>query len=143
MKEYLTQHNVLLAVGVLLILAIGVFGYLQYTKKTNYVDNKEFSEDASAGQKRPPIDVYFFTVEWCPHCKKALPVWDSLTTEMPSVNGRPVRYHKVDCDDKPQMADKFEVSSYPTIKLVSQKQTVEYDAKPELATLKQFIRTAA
>lgn len=141
LKPHLTQHNVLLVIGLLVLVALGVFGYYKYTQKPTYIDNKEFGSDNSPNKKA--IDVYYFFVDWCPHCKKARPVWNELKSAMPAVNGRPINYHEVDCDKSPQQADKFEVTSYPTIKMVNNKQVVEYDAKPELATLKQFIRTAA
>lgn len=142
MKEYLTKNNALLVVGILMIIALGIFGYIHYTKKPTYVDNKEFTESSSSKTKST-IDVYFFHVDWCPHCKKALPVWKQLQNEMPSINGRRIIYHDVNCETDTHLADKFEVSGYPTIKMVSNKKVVEYDAKPELNTLKQFIRTAA
>lgn len=143
---YATQNNVLLVIGILLLIALGIYGYYKFTKKPKYIDNKEYGSEASSTQKKA-IDVYYFYVDWCPHCKKARPIWDQLKNDMPTVHGRPVKYHEVNCEDTDnggkQTADKFEVSGYPTIKMVNNKQVVEYDAKPELATLKQFIRTAA
>ena len=47
----------------------------------------------------------------------------------------------VDCDDKPDLADKYEVKGYPTIKLIYKGDVYDYDAKPELNSLKQFLNT--
>jgi thiol-disulfide isomerase/thioredoxin len=140
MKSYLTQNNALLVMGILVLVCLGIFGYYKYTQKPKYIDNKEYESDNSS--KNGAIDVYYFYVDWCPHCKKSRPVWEQLKSDMPIISGRPVRYHEVDCDNNPQQANKFEVTSYPTIKMVNDKQVTEYDAKPEVVTLKQFIRTA-
>lgn len=131
--------------GIILLIALAIFGYYKYTERPQYVDNKEFNHKNSSPST--PIDIYFFHVDWCPHCKKAEPVWIEIENSMPKVNGRTIRYHKINCEkaeeNGPQMADKYNVTSYPTIKMVKDKQTIEYDAKPEVETLKQFIRTAA
>lgn len=144
MKTYVTQNNVLLVVGILLIIALGIFGYYQYTKKATYIDNKEY--DSEKIKTNDSIDVYYFYVTWCPHCKKARPIWEELKAEMPTVNATTIKYHEYDCEEESkgrQMANKYKVTSYPTIIMVKNNQVIEYDAKPEVSTLKQFIRTAA
>lgn len=141
-KQHFTQNNVLVVIGILVLIALAIFGFYKYTQKPKYIDNKEFDTDDNSPDAKA-IDVYYFYVDWCPHCKKSRPAWNELKSAMPSVNGRPIHYHEVNCDENPQEADKFDVTSYPTIKMVNNKQVVEYDAKPELTTLKQFVRTAA
>lgn len=147
MAAYATQNNVLLVIGILLLVALGVYGYYKYTKRPKYIDNNEYDSKKSPNQKSKSIDVYYFYVDWCPHCKKARPIWNQLKNEMPTVNGRTINYFEIDCEDTDnggrQTANKFEVTGYPTIKMVNNKQIIEYDAKPELDTLKQFIKTAA
>jgi thiol-disulfide isomerase/thioredoxin len=150
---YATQNNVLLVIGILLLIALGIYGYYKYTEKPKYVDNKEFETDSSSSSSKKPIEVYYFRVDWCPHCKKADPIWENLQSGMPAINGRDIIYTTVNCEDDKegksgglsgrQLASKFEVTGYPTIKMVNNKQVIEYDAKPELDTLKQFIRTSA
>lgn len=150
LATYTTQPNVLLIIGVLLLIGLGIYCYHKYSKKPKYVDNKEFDSDSTATSK--PIEVYYFSVDWCPHCKKANPVWEELQ-DMTTINGRNIKYITVNCEDDEegkdggmsgrQLASKFDVTGYPTIKMVNNKQVIEYDAKPEVNTLKQFIRTSA
>ena len=45
----------------------------------------------------------------------------------------------IDCDQDKKTADSYNVEGYPTIKLERGTQVVEYDAKPELSTLKLFL----
>ena len=97
--------------------------------------NKEFvpkdsSEDAV---------IMFFYTEWCPHCKKAMPIWVDFQAKNPTVNGVTINYHTVDCDNEPEVAQQFGIEGYPTIKLKYGNQVVEYDAKTDPDTLKQFL----
>ena len=43
----------------------------------NYVENNEFI-DTNA---KTYTEVYFFHTNWCPHCKKAKPVWNNVKEE--------------------------------------------------------------
>ena len=88
------------------------------------------------------IDIYFFYTSWCPHCKTAFPVWNTLKAEKPKVNGVTINYIEVDCEKDAATAEKYSVEGYPTIKLVRGNSVIEYDAKPELDTLKRFIDTS-
>jgi thiol-disulfide isomerase/thioredoxin len=89
------------------------------------------------------VDLYFFYTEWCPHCKKAKPEWSKLVNSLENkkVNGYTVLFKSVDCDKETDLAEKFNVEGYPTIKLVKDGQVIEYDAKPEFDNLNQFLET--
>ena len=134
----------LTAAFVMLMLAITLY-YLHAAKsKTPYVENKEFvkGQGTAIEGSRNAVDMYFFYTSWCPHCKTAFPVWNSLKTEKPIVKGITINYIEVDCEKEADTAEKFAVDGYPTIKLVHGKQIIEYDAKPDLETLKHFIETS-
>jgi thioredoxin-like negative regulator of GroEL len=47
----------------------------------------------------------------------------------------------VDCEAEPDMADKFKVEGYPTIKLVKNGEVIEYDAKPDKENIIVFLKT--
>lgn len=88
--------------------------------------------------------LYLFKVDWCPHCKTAKPVFDEVEKEL---NGRMVNdkytvvFKTVDCEAEPDLADKFKIEGFPTIKLVKDGQVIEYDAKPEKEKIKEFLKT--
>ena len=106
----------------------------------SYVPNKEFA----SGRVDEGPALYFFYTTWCPHCKTAKPVWDKFEAQMKGkkVNGQEVEFIKVDCDKEKALADRYEVKGYPTIKLVSGNQVVEYDAKPEISSLEKFLKSS-
>ena len=84
-----------------------------------------------------------FYVDWCPHCKTTKPIWEKLKQQVgDGVNGVKINFIEVDCDKDTDTASKFKVEGYPTIKMVRDNQVIEYDAKPDLDTLTQFLNTS-
>ena len=111
-------------------------------KKPSYVENKEFTESEKGVIPADAVDIYFFHTSWCPHCKTAFPVWNELKTDTPTVKGIKINYIEVDCENDTVTAEKYQVTGYPTIKLVHGNSVIEYDAKPDLKTLQRFIETS-
>jgi thiol-disulfide isomerase/thioredoxin len=130
-----------------IIFFIVVAIYLYYTYVTPMVDknvipNREYqSEDAV--DELQEAELLFFTVDWCPHSKKAVPIWDSLKEEYggENYNGYKLNFVQINGEENPDMADKYKVDGYPTIKLVKGNQVIEYDAKPTLENLKEFLNS--
>ena len=73
-----------------------------------------------------------------------MPVWKQFKAEMENktVKGRQINFLEVDCEKDKQLADEFNVKGYPTIKLVKDNQVIEYDAKPDVDTLREFLNTS-
>ena len=133
----------LVAALVVVLLTISFYFMYATLKKPSYVANKEFAnlrDDGKGAGKG--VDIYFFYTSWCPHCKTARPIWDNLKTEKPTVKGITINYIEIDCEKDAATAERFSVDGYPTIKLVRGNSVIEYDAKPELETLKRFIDTS-
>ena len=88
------------------------------------------------------VTLYMFSVEWCPHCKHAKPIWDDFVKENSSkmFNGKNVNFVLVDCDKDSALADKYGVSGYPTIKLDKGSEVIEYSSKPSSDTLLAFLQ---
>lgn len=136
---------------ILLFTAIGMYFYKNYIKKKikkDYVDNKEFVDkdnvDADGGNKETTATMYLFYTDWCPHCKTDRPEWDKFKNSISSsgVNGVKIRFIEVNCEKDPGTAEKYEVEAYPTIKLVYDGKVIEYDAKTEVDTLKEFVKSS-
>jgi thiol-disulfide isomerase/thioredoxin len=92
-------------------------------------------------------ELILFSVDWCPHCKKAQPIWDELKAEYEdkTINGYTILFTEVNCtNESPEvekMINKYKIEGYPTIKLLKDGNVIEYDAKPNKATLQQFLNT--
>ena len=48
---------------------------------------------------------------------------------------------EINCDEDEETANKYNVEAYPTIKLVKDDTVYEYDAKPNVDTLGQFLKS--
>ena len=149
-KSHLSQSPIRTAAILIGVAAIfvcaGIYVYrTQVAAKTDpasYVPNKEFVPTGGATPK--VADMYFFYTTWCPHCKTARPQWDEFKEEMDGqvVNGTRIKFTEVDCDQDRATADRYDVKGYPTIKLVHGDEVVEFDAKPEVSSLHQFVKSA-
>ena len=132
---------------ILIILLAAVFIVTAVYVYKKYISNKNSSQpkkQTCASGESKSADLYLFYTEWCPHCKKTKPEWEQLKKNYSgnnNVNGYKLNFIDVDCDANPEIADKFKVEGYPTIKLVKGNQIVEFDAKPDVKTLEQFLST--
>ncbi|HAK42255.1 MAG TPA: thioredoxin [Clostridium sp.] len=70
------------------------------------VNSNEFNEEIKSG-----VVVVDFFATWCGPCKMLAPIFEDLSTEM---NGK-VKFIKVDVDQCPDVAMKYNVASIPTI----------------------------
>ena len=134
---------VLFIIFVFILASIYVYNtYVVAKIEPDYVPNKEFTQGQNAAYDQS-VDLYFFGVPWCPHSKKAQPVWNDLKTEYTDkkINEYRINFIEVDCDQDPKTADEFKISEFPTIKLIKNNQVIEYDAKPNKDTLKEFLNS--
>lgn len=134
---------VIILAAIFIAAAIWVYNiYVKPRVDAAYVPNKEFIQDV--GSSNDTADLYFFYTTWCPHCKKAMPVWEKFkeNIEPTGMNGVKINFIEVDCDKDPDTAERFNVEGYPTIKLSYNKKVIEYDAKPDMETLNQFLQSS-
>lgn len=123
----------------IIIASVTYLFYLRPKLTETYVANKEFvdkNNDSSSA------DLYFFFTEWCPHCKTAKPIWKELKKKYKDKlvnNTTRINFIDVNCENDTATADKFKITGYPTIKLVYKNKIIEYDAKPDLDVLDEFI----
>lgn len=111
-----------------------------------YVPNREFTDETSNN-----AELFMFSVDWCPYSKKAKPVWKKLTDKYngKEVNGVSLSVKEIDGDKQAQELENFEskflngkkIDGYPSIYMVKDDKVVEYEAKPKLDTLTEFIQS--
>jgi len=132
---------------VVIFILIALYVYRNYLSKIitpKYVANKEFIPKSEADKQNKQADLYFFYTTWCPYCKKAFPEWNRLKEKLENgtIKDYQVNFYEIDCDKNKELADEQKIEGYPTIKLIVNGQTIEYDAKPNYDTLMQFLNSS-
>jgi thiol-disulfide isomerase/thioredoxin len=115
------------------------------TQPVTFAENEEHVTTASG--KEPVANVMFFYANWCPHCKTAKPIWEEVSSEYTNkvINGYRLTFSGIDCTEKSEdttkMLDAYGVEGYPTVKLIKDGQTIEFDASVTKDNLVQFLNT--
>lgn len=139
----------LILIAIIFFLFLAGYVYNSYVSpliKKEFIPNDEFpqkQEDNQDGEGGEEVLIYIFTVEWCPHSKKALPVWEELKEKYngKKYNNQLLTFINVDGEENSDLADKYKVEGFPTIKLVKGNQVIEYDAKPTKEHLEEFLKS--
>jgi protein disulfide-isomerase-like protein len=78
-----------------------------------------------------------FYAPWCPHCKTVMGDWAKLKKSSP--NG--VKIAKVNCDEKPELAEKHDIKGFPTIILFKNGKKVYFEGPRNLENFLEFIKS--
>jgi len=136
-------YLILTVVIVILFAIIGYFAYKSYTNK----DINRIKNVANANRREKETIIYFFHVDWCPHCKTALPEWKKFYANYngKSVNGYGVKCIDIDCTDENSEVtgyiNKYKIESYPTVKLIKEGNVIDFDSKITSTSLDKFVNT--
>jgi thiol-disulfide isomerase/thioredoxin len=144
--KYLKGNRMILVIA-MVILIIGILYYnLNNTKKSK--NERELKNVSNANRRILTADVLFFHADWCPHCVKAAPTWKGFVQKYDKkvINGYKVHCIGVDCsnanDSKTnEIRKKYKVNTFPTIKLIKDGKTINYDAKIIPENLTKFINS--
>ena len=142
-RALLTKKFLLILLTTVLFILFSVYVYKKYViprLNPEFVPNQEFIKDSEENKE---AELMFFYVNWCPHCKKAMPIWESLKEKLngKKINNTVVYFKTIDCEKNEDLQDKYKIEGYPTIKLVKDNEIIEYDAKPEEESLMQFLNS--
>jgi protein disulfide-isomerase-like protein len=131
---------------VLLLLAILFILFLAHKyilSKEGFASTPENLEDDVAPQK----SMVLFHADWCGHCKKFMPTWDSLSSKW-NDSQKNVKLMKVDCG-KPaeneahaELMKKYNIKGYPTILVFENGNFTEYEGARSEADIETFLKLA-
>ncbi len=104
-------------------------------------ENKEgFEADEEKKEDFENMDqdsMVLFYAPWCPHCKTVMGDWAKLKQAAPSG----VKIAKVNCDEKPEMAEKHDIKGFPTIILFKNGKKVYFEGPRNLENFLEFIKS--
>ncbi|CAI5745736.1 unnamed protein product [Peronospora destructor] len=78
-----------------------------------------------------------FYAPWCGHCKKLAPLIDELS-KTDSLSGTDVYVAKVDCTTEQSICERFSVGSYPTLKVVADGKSYDYNSRRDVPSMVAF-----
>lgn len=156
----------------LLVLFILVSKFLYDTYFVKFIKNRQYKNVANTNNTKDICSIYYFSVDWCPHCLKAKPEWEKFKAEHNNkiINGYVLKCYDINCTDdngdeviqfeildvnnpdshneipiKPtpikisEIIHKYNIDSYPTIKLTKGDMVVDFDSKITNEALTQFV----
>jgi len=140
------HKNKLITLSVLII-----FGYVSYYYMTNRFNIEPMEQNnkdvANALDREKEAVIYFFHVDWCPHCKTALPKWEDFkgTHNNKVFNGYRLKCQDIDCTeetaDTALLIKQFSIDSYPTVKMIRDSTTIVFDSRISTSALGSFVET--
>tara|TARA_B110000483_G_C17779636_1_gene383115 strand:+ start:68 stop:553 length:486 start_codon:yes stop_codon:yes gene_type:complete len=136
---------IITAVILIIFIIVAYYGYKR-TVKTQ-IEDKKFKDVANANTRKVEANVYFFHVDWCPHCVKAKPQWEEFVQAYDgrNINNFIVRTHSIDCTgdvdrEIEHIIQTYKITSYPTVKLIIDgEKAIELDSKITKDTLTMFV----
>lgn len=137
-------YIVISLVILIIFLAVAYYAYNQYYRKSV----NRFKDVANANRRNKEATVLFFHVDWCPHCKTALPEWNTFKAQIDGkeINGYVIKCVDMNCtkDESSDIAraiNEYKIESYPTVKLLRDEKTIDFDSKITNDTLNSFVTT--
>jgi thiol-disulfide isomerase/thioredoxin len=142
-RPYKNQFTILLFF--ILFCVVGYYAYRMMAKPI--IDNRKTANIANMAQRSEEVQIYLFYADWCPHCTKAKPEWNTFKEEFDGseMNGYAVQAIEVDCTEttteNSPLIQKFGVDSFPTVKMMKSNQVIDFDSKVTSSSLTQFINS--
>jgi len=151
LKSATTTYSKYIVIIIVLIIFIFIGKYVYdsfFSKKNNKFTNvANASPDLTATNV---AKIYFFNVDWCPHCKTAVPIWQEFCEDN---DGKVFGNYKLECvggkagtnctNDSDaninSLITKFNIEGYPTVKIVKDGEQIEYGTKITKETLEQYV----
>lgn len=157
--------NYILAAFIFVIfVVVAIYAYRAFFTKKN--DLKKYDDVANATDRKSVVEIIFFFVDWCPHCKTAKPEWDAFKRQYngSTVNGNMIKCYDIDCTDDngdqvitmdkntatgitptpvktTELIKKYKINSYPTIICQKENDRIDFDAKITQVSLVKLINS--
>ena len=80
-------------------------------------------------------NMVLFYAPWCPHCKSMMGDWEQLSKH---VKGK-MEVVKIDCDENPKMAEKYNINGFPTIILFKDGKKIHFEGSRNLENFMKFV----
>lgn len=150
-RPYFPMIYALLFAAIAVAAAYYAYNYLYLPGQKD----KVFKNVANSSPNGRTITIFLYHVDWCPHCKKALPEWQAFSDVYngKQINGYQIECKEVDCtnDKDPNIklvVDKYSLKQFPTVIAIlpgpdGKEMRVDYEAKVKKDYLEKFANSVA
>jgi thiol-disulfide isomerase/thioredoxin len=128
LKKMLPKDKVLnkILIGILIVIIVIIL--------CSILKNSNALESFSSDRLKPDngcVTFAMFYAEWCPHCQTAKPeiqkLEDLLNAKNSEINNIKVKVERINCEDEKELANKYNITGYPTFKLLTNNGVHEYE----------------
>lgn len=155
-NTYWKPYSRSIIIGVLFILfsIMSVMCYYKYVYP--YLQKRIYKDITNAERRMKSVQIYYFTVDWCPYCKKAKPVFTDFYNKYNDqvINGYKIEIVLdenqdssigIDCTDSlntkiKQYMDEFHIEHFPTVKMMKEDVSIDFEGAITKNNLDQFIQ---
>lgn len=128
----------LIVILIFIIILATFLIYKFYNKKKQiYYENNEYDNDII----REPGYVYLFYAKWCPYSKDTINKMKEIKKTYKKNKKYNLVFEDIDVDKRGDMANLYNIESYPTIILKYKNIKYIYDANLESSTFDMFIES--
>ena len=134
------QRYLLVLFLIILFGLVGMYAFKWYVEPM--IADPNADDVANANFRTGEVQVYIFTADWCPHCKKAKPEWLNFKKSYngKDINGQTLNLIDVDCTDGTNpLIQKYNINGYPTAFMLNGNQRIDFDSKITESNLVQFV----
>ena len=137
-------------VGLLVVVVVALY-YMKRSNEGFASDSMKQSNTLIAGTDiknrlnpgKGECVVALFYADWCPHCKHFKPHFQRAMTDLngkTGKDGKKMRLEMVDCDANKDISREYDVSGYPTVKILGDDGTqVEYGGDRTYEGLRKYL----
>jgi thiol-disulfide isomerase/thioredoxin len=146
------SFRIMIAFLFIVFAVVGYYVYTQlYSSAANSTINK-FNDVANTSADEKELTIIMYHVDWCPHCKKAMPEWKQFLNEYDGkkINGYKIVCSDIDCTNnkdpniKSLLDKEPKIDSFPTVRgLIVNTEgkpiTIQYKSRISKDNLEKFV----
>ena len=101
-------------------------------------------QNSSNNMSSQPAFVMFYA-PWCGYCKETMPKWKKIENmDLKDSKNRKVKIMKYNCEENKDIASKYKIRGYPTLKYFANGitgESIDYNSERSINNFKKFIKT--
>jgi len=144
LKQFFTNKKKVAILAIVLLLIIFVLVYFLVIKhKAGFTSGSNDSPNLTPGANECIVALFY--ADWCPHCVTFKPIFQQAKAKMENkpcksstLQGKTLRFEKVDSEAYPALAKQYAVNGFPTVKLITSSGATDYNSGRDLDSMNNF-----